>query len=204
VIGTVGLQPTDVTYVATGIGVPMGEALRNGSVDAAFSTRGQMGPIITGGYDVRFLPRPAFADQFVTGNVVARNDLTPEKEQCLKSYLRAYAESIVFSQANPEAAMLVNWHMFPDAIPTNVPFDEALQAAVDNYKAYLSYIGPLDGKWGYMPPDKMQFYNQYLGLDGVVDITKYYTNDYIDYVNDFDTAAIQQMAANYVAPTPAP
>jgi hypothetical protein len=55
-----------------------------------------------------------------------------------------------------------------------------------------------------MPPDKMDFYNKYLGLDGTVDITKYYTNDYIDYVNDFDTAAIQQMAANYVAPTPAP
>jgi len=204
VIASVGLQPTDVNYVATGIGVPMGEALRNGSVDAAFSTRGQMAPIVTGDYDVRFLPRPDFAEQFVTGNVVARSDLTPEKEQCLKSYLRAYAESIVFSKANPTAAMLVNWHMFPDAIPTNVPFDEALKTAVDNYTAYLSYIDPLDGKWGYMPPDKMDFYNKYLGLDGVVDITKYYTNDYIDYVNDFDTAAIEQMAQNYQAPTPAP
>src|SRR5262249_7242424 len=136
VLATVGLQPTDVNYVATGIGVPMGEALANGSVDAAFSTRGQMAPIITGGYDVRFLPRPAFAEEFVTGNVVARNDLTPEKEQCLKDYLKSYAESIVFSKANPEAAILVNWHMFPDAIPTNVSFDEALKAAVDNYTAY--------------------------------------------------------------------
>jgi NitT/TauT family transport system substrate-binding protein len=202
VIATVGLQPTDVTYVATGIGVPMGEALKSGQVDAAFSTRGQLGPIITGGYPVRFLPRPAFADQFITGNVVARSDLSADKVQCLKGYLRAYTESIVFSKANPQTAMLVNWHMFPDAVPTNVPFDQALKSAVDNYTAYMSYINKQNGKWGYMPAGPLASYVDYLGLTGKVDITKFYTNDYIDYANDFDETAIQTMAANYPVPSP--
>jgi NitT/TauT family transport system substrate-binding protein len=200
VIATAGLQPTDVTYIATGIGIPMGEALKNGDIDAGFSTRGQMGPIIIAGYDVRFMPRPAFADSFVTGNVVARSDLPADKVACLKGYLRAYTESLVFSKANPKAGIQVNWHMFPDAIPTNVSYDQALQTAVDNYTAYLSYINPSDGKWGFLPAAPLQSYVDYLGLTGKVDITKFYTNDYIDYANDFDKTAIETMAKNYVPP----
>jgi NitT/TauT family transport system substrate-binding protein len=197
-----GLRGGDVHYVATGIGAPMGEALRKGQIDAAFATRGQLGTLLTGGYDLRFLPRPAFAENFITGNVVARSDLSASKTQALKGYLRAYTKAIVFSKANPRAAMLINWHMFPDAVPKNVPFEQALNSAVTTYKAYLDYITERDGKWGYMPPNLIDNYVSFLGLNGKVDATKYYTNDLIAYANDFDQQAIINQAKNYKAPTP--
>jgi NitT/TauT family transport system substrate-binding protein len=197
-----GLAAADVKYVATGIGAPMGEALRKGQVDAAFATRGQLGTLLPGGYNLRFLPRPKFAEDFITGNIVARSDLSAEKTQALKGYLRAYTKAIVFSKANPRAAMLINWHMFPDAIPKNVPFDQALQSAITTYKAYLDYITERNGKWGYMPADLMQNYVKFLGLDGKVDLSQFYTNDLIDYANDFDQQAIINQAKNYQAPTP--
>jgi NitT/TauT family transport system substrate-binding protein len=197
-----GLSGADVKYVATGIGAPMGEALRKGQVDAAFATRGQLGTLLTGGYDLRFLPRPAFAENFITGNIVARSDLSAAKEQALKGYLRAYSKAIVFSKANPRAAMLINWHMFPDAIPKNVPFEQALQSAITTYTAYLDYITERDGKWGYMPPDLMQNYAKFLGIEGKVDVTQFYTNDLIAYANDFDQQAIINQAKSYQAPMP--
>ncbi len=197
-----GLSSSDVKYVATGIGAPMGEALRKGQVDAAFATRGQLGTLLTGGYKLRFLPRPAFAENFITGNIVAQDNLAASKMQALKGYLRAYTKAIVFSKANPRAAMLINWHMYPDAVPKNVPFEQALNSAISTYTAYLSYITERDGKWGYMPPDLMQNYAKFLGIDGKVDITKYYTNDLIAYANDFDQQAVINQAKNYKAPTP--
>lgn len=197
-----GLKAADVKYVATGIGAPMGEALKKGQVDAAFATRGQLGTLLTGGYKLRFLPRPAFAENFITGNIVARSDLSPAKTQALKGYLRAYTKAIVFSKANPRAAMLINWHMYPDAVPKNVPFEQALNSAVNTYKAYLDYITERDGKWGYMPPNLMNNYVSFLGLTGKVDVTKYYTNDLIAYANDFDQQAIINQAKNYKAPMP--
>jgi NitT/TauT family transport system substrate-binding protein len=201
-LASAGLQNAGVKFVAVGIGAPMGQALKNGEVAAAFATRGQLGTLESGGYKLRYLPRPPFAENFITGNVVARTDLSPSKQRALKEYLRAYSEAIVFSEANPTAAMLINWHMYPDAVPKNVPFQQALDTAVTTFKAYLSYITPLNGKWGYMPPDKMQAYNQFLGLTGKVDITKYYTNDLIAYANDFDQQAIINQAKNYKAPNP--
>jgi NitT/TauT family transport system substrate-binding protein len=197
-----GVTDPNVKYVATGIGAPMGEALKKGQVDAAFATRGQLGTLLAGNYDLHFLPRPAFAENFITGNIVARSDLSASKTQALKGYLRAYTKAIVFSKANPRAAMLINWHMFPNAVPKNVPFEQALKTAVDTYTAYLSYITERDGKWGYMPPNLIDNYVNYLGLGGKVDATKWYTNDLIAYANDFDQQAIIDQAKNYKAPTP--
>jgi hypothetical protein len=62
----------------------------------------------------------------------------------------------------------------------------------------MSYIDKQNGKWGYMPPEKIQFYAQYLGVaDKISDLTKYYTNDYIDFVNKFDEAKIKEQARTW-------
>lgn len=196
-----GLKDAGVKFVAVGIGAPMGQALKNHKVDVAFATRGQLGTLESGGYNLRYLPRPAFAENFITGNVVAQSNLSASKQTALKEYLRAYTEAIVFSKANPRAAMLINWHMYPDAVPRNVPFEQALDQAVKTYTAYLNYINPLNGKWGYMPPDKMESYLNFLGLNGKVDVAKYYTNDLVAYANDFDQQKIINSAKNYKAPT---
>ena len=174
VLADAGLQPSDVEYVATGIGVPMGEALKRGEIDVGYATRGQIGPLELRGYQLRFLPRPAFAEEFITGNVIARSDLSPETEAALKGYLRAYAKSIVFTKENPEAAIRISWKMYPDGKPKGVSDEQALQDAVKTNQAYMSYIDKAEGKWGYMPPDKIQFYANYLGVaDKIPDLTKY-------------------------------
>ena len=198
VLADAGLQPSDVEYIATSIGVPMGEALKRGDIDVGYATRGQIGPLELRGYQLRFLPRPRFADEFITGNVIARSDLSPEAEAALKGYLRAYAKSIVFTKENPEAAIRISWKMYPDGKPRGVSDDQALQDAVKTNQAYMSYIDKAEGKWGYMPPDKIKFYANYLGVvDKIPDLTKYYTNQYIDFVNAFDEEQVQQQARSW-------
>jgi NitT/TauT family transport system substrate-binding protein len=198
VLKSAGLKAGDVQYLATGIGVPMGEAIKRGEVDVGYATRGQIGPLETAGYKFRFLPRPQFAEEFITGNVVARSDLNAAKEAALKGYLRAYAKSIVFTKENPEAAIRISWKMYPDGKPKGVADDVALRNAVNVNVAYMSYIDKQNGKWGYMPPEKIQFYAQYLGVaDKISDLTKYYTNDYIDFVNKFDEAKIKEQARTW-------
>ena len=61
----------------------------------------------------------------------------------------------MFAKANPKAAMLINWKMYPQVVPKNVPFLPALNQALQVFEAYLSYIGPSDGKYGFMPPTEM-------------------------------------------------
>jgi NitT/TauT family transport system substrate-binding protein len=197
-----GLQNADVTYVATGIGAPMGQALKTGQVAAVFATRGQLGTLQSANFAMRFLPRPAFANTFITGNITARKHVSAAQLQAIKGYLRAYTESIVFAKANPRAAMLINWHMYPQSVPKNVPLDAALNSALQIFTAYLSYIGPSNGKYGYMPPAEMQSYASYLGVAKKIKVTDWYTNSLIDYANDFDHQAIINMAKHYKAPTP--
>ena len=197
-----GLQNADVKFLATGIGAPMGQALKSGQVDAVFATRGQLGTLESANYQLRFLPRPPFANQFITGNITARSDINATQLQAIKGYLRAYTEAIVFSKANPRAAMLINWKMYPQDVPKNVPFNTALNQAIQVFTAYLSYIGPSDGKYGYMPASEMQSYAEYLGVANKVTVTDWYTNSLVDYANDFDHQAIINMAKNYKAPTP--
>jgi NitT/TauT family transport system substrate-binding protein len=192
-----GLKAGDVKFLATGLGPQMGEALKRGEAAAAFGTFGQLSPLRLQGYDLRYLPRPSFADGFITGNFVARNNLNPDQMNAMKGYLRAYAKSIVFTKENPEAAIRISWKMYPEAKPKNVPEDQALKQAVDINKEYMSYIDKLDGKWGYMPPDKMESYLKFLDLTGKVDVSKYYSNDWIPFINDFDEAAVKQQADNY-------
>jgi NitT/TauT family transport system substrate-binding protein len=194
-----GLKAGDIKFLATGVGPQMGEALKRGEVSAAFGTSGQVAPLALQGYKFKYLERPKFADNFITGNLVARGNLPADRQAALKGYLRAYSKALVFSKTNPEAAMLVNWKMYPEAKPKGVSDADALKQAVDNYKNYLSYIEKEEGKWGYMPPARMDSYLKYLSLDGKVDITKYYTNDYIATANDFDEAKVQDQAKNYKA-----
>jgi NitT/TauT family transport system substrate-binding protein len=197
-----GLQNADVKFVATGIGAPMGQALKSGQVDAVFATRGQLGTLESANYPMRFLARPPFANQFITGNITARKNISAAQLQAIKGYLRAYTESIVFAEANPRAAMLVNWHMYPESVPKNVPFNTALNSALQVFKSYLSYIGPSDGKFGFMPAQEMQSYAEYLGVANKIKVTDWYTNSLVDYANDFDHQAIINMAKNYKAPMP--
>ena len=197
-----GLQNADVKFVATGIGAPMGQALKSGEVDAVFATRGQLGTLQSANYALRFLPRPPFANEFITGNITARKNISAAQLQAIKGYLRAYTEAIVFAKANPRAAMLINWHMYPQSVPKNVPFDTALNSALQVFEAYLSYIGPSDGNYGFMPPSEMQSYAEYLGVASKVTVTDWYTNSLVAYANNFDHQAIINMAKNYKAPTP--
>jgi NitT/TauT family transport system substrate-binding protein len=197
-----GLQDADVKFVATGIGAPMGQALKSGAVDAVFATRGQLGTLESANYALRFLPRPPFANQFITGNITARKNISAAQLQAIKGYLRAYTESIVFAEANPRAAMLINWHMYPQSVPKNVPFNTALNSALQVFKAYLAYIGPSDGQYGYMPPSEMESYAEYLGVANKVTVTDWYTNSLVAYANNFNHQAIINMAKNYKAPMP--
>jgi len=195
-----GLTLKDITEVATGIGVPMGEALKRGDADVGISTRGQIGPVESAGsYNLTFLPRPPFFDSIISGNMVARSDLSPAKDAALKGYVRAYAKAIVFTKANPEAAIRANWKMFPEAKPKGVAEDVALKAAVLTNTNYMAYIDKLEGKWGFMPADKMNAYVKFLGLDSpkLGDVSKYWTNKYIDFANNFDEAKVKEQAKNY-------
>lgn len=194
---SVNLKSTDISYVATGAGVPMGEGLKRGDIDAGFGTRGQLAPLETGAYKIKFLERPAFAEGFITGNVIARSDQTPAKEAAMKGYLRAYAKSILFTKTNPEAAIRISWKMYPDAKPKGQAEDVALKAAVEVNKSYMSYIDKLEGKWGFMPDAKMAAYAKFLGVDTKLDVKKFYTNKYVDFVNSFDEAKIKAQATNW-------
>ncbi len=49
-----------------------------------------------------------------------------------------------------------------------------------------------------MPPDKIAAYVRFLGLEGKLpNVETYYTNEWIDFINQFDEDKVREQARNF-------
>lgn len=196
-----GLDPEkDASYVAVGIGAVAGKALVDGRVDALALWDEQYAILQTLGLPFRELPFTENYRKLSGAGILVRRDYLAKNRAQVVGFCRAIAKATVFGMANPEAAVKINWEVFPESKPKGVDEAKALGDAIFVLKRRAAKWDPnlgADKRLGATTADEWRAYLTFLNLEGKVDVSKIYSLDLIDEVNRFDKAKIEERARAY-------
>lgn len=195
-----GGDPAKVKTVAIGGSAAM-EALRRGDIDAFVSNRSELAAWSQAvGTPVKTLPLPPEVERgFAAGFLMRRDAIAAQRDACGR-YLRAYLKSAFFAQENPEAAIRVNWQLYPAVRSAGgKPEPQALAEAMAVLAATVSEFKPSpEGRWGYISDDRWRAFVASLGLSQAIpDVAKLRDNSLLDTAAAFDAAKVREQARSY-------
>jgi ABC-type nitrate/sulfonate/bicarbonate transport system substrate-binding protein len=185
--------------------VPVGEgsaltvdALQSGQVDAYSSSVFDVAAIEAAGVDLTVI-LPDDAAAFPADGVATTTDVLESREDDLAGFLRAAAKAIVFTEANPDAALDILASVAPEAFE-----DEAL--ARDFFDVSLALATPpsalADELIGSHHTEGFEQYHDFLlqgseeegALPEPVDLDSALDDSLLEAANDFDQAEVQAEA----------
>lgn len=189
-----GLDPdTDVNFVTVGTGAPAYQALESGEVDALSLWDTQLALFRAQlDADLRELPPTELSD-LPNDPIVVNNELLSSDPDLVAAFSRAVMKSVVFAQANPEAAAQMYLDEFPDAARGTTL--EAATAALEARLANME-MRPDQKGWGWLPIEayeEIQRIQVDLGVQPKpVDVSSVLTNELADQIQDFDPQEVAQ------------
>jgi NitT/TauT family transport system substrate-binding protein len=190
-----GMSKDDVKYLAVGTGPAAATALKKGRIDALALWDSEVLGIEALGFDVRELSHVKVPT--VGTSVITTQSYLKSNRTVLAGLGRAMAKSILFANANPEAAIKLYHAMFPQVVAAAKSPDAAFKTDVSIAKvAWPKYHEDASGVIGMADAATYQAHGESLGYNGV-DFSKYFTNDLVKDINDFDHQAIVDAAKNY-------
>ena len=196
----IGLDPDkDVTIVAVGQNAIGGDALRRGRIDALAYYDYGFGLVEAVGIQLRMLPRPDGLPLFGGNFLAAKPDFLIKRRALAVGYGRSNAKAALFVLANPMAGAKAFLKMYPDAAPRGLSKEEAADTILPPIKRRMEHFTPPypNTRLGTIRPQEFTEEAKVMGVDRS-EFTGIYTNDLIDEINDFDTAAVVAMAKSYV------
>ena len=192
-----GLDPDSVKIVSTGVGATAAEALRTGQIDGWMAYDSGAALLTTLGLRWRVV-QPELFDGGPGSGLIVRPALITEQRRALVAYGRGIAKAMVFTAANPEAAVRIHWEVFPESRPKGKSTEEALAAGVAEMRARMDHVFPIDGRWGTATRTGFGQYIDVFEAAGVLDrevgVDEIWTDELIAEINDFDRAAVEQRA----------
>jgi NitT/TauT family transport system substrate-binding protein len=195
-----GVPEDSVTFVAIGTGGQQATAVENGQVDALALLDTSFQVLENQGIELREIEVPG-TDELTSGGLAARtSDLEEDRELYVKLG-RAIAKGVVFSEANPEAAIELLFDAHPEARPSGLEDDVAVASSVSVLEARLANLGAEDDPYGAIDQQALQANVDFLldagELTEPVDPADLYDDSLIQDINDFDRAAVRQEAADH-------
>lgn len=147
-----GLDPMeDVEYVPVGFGAPAADAMANGEVDAVALYSTLYEQLAFTGYEFEYLENPPLFDGLPGLVWAAGTDALTESPEIYAAFARAAYKGVVFSLANPEAAVKIAYEEWPDLKPDASSADEQMEADVLALTTEIgSYVDDFadQGTWG--------------------------------------------------------
>lgn len=196
----VGLDPSQVKYIAVGTGSPALDALQRDRVDALMLYDTEYAAMENSGADLRTILPEEFEDLFST-TFATSDEWLDDNADVMKGFGRAWTKANVWALANPEAAIRTMWKVYPETKTSN---DEerllADQVAILESRAVaLTHGDPAaEQNWGEYPESAVTNWTEFAAKFGItrtqLDPDELYTNEFVEFYNDFDQAAIQQAA----------
>jgi NitT/TauT family transport system substrate-binding protein len=200
-----GLDPeTDVNFVAVGFGGPALHALQTGQVDALYFWDSAFVAYENQGSHFRYLRSEDWV-KYPDYAVATLKTVVDADPAMVEAFVRGMVEGIVFTEANPACAVKLFWKAYPDAKPTGVSDEVALDNDLKFLKAQMRE-GELGREatggdnWGVITPtniaDLQTFLNDAGDVQGSADPEKMIVSipGFFDKVNDFDKKAIEEDA----------
>jgi NitT/TauT family transport system substrate-binding protein len=204
VLQAAGVDPNTVDIIAVGDGQQAAAALRANRVDALSLADISIAALVNAGVKLHNLPQPPALTSVAAGYVFAfQKPWYEAHKQAVGDFLQAEMKSVVVLMANPEAAVRISYHMFPETRPTGVTLDEAVRRAVNVLSVRLPYLAQQAGdlkRFCEFSPAAWIGYVKLIGLDGKLDPAKFYTNEQVDKANDFNVAALAAWAKDLKVP----
>jgi NitT/TauT family transport system substrate-binding protein len=201
-----GLDPNrDATIVVAGESAQAATLTSMKQVDALSLYDTQFALVENAGVKLRFLDYPAVS-KFPSNGFVALEETLKDRKSDIVALAQNYAKGQIFAIANPEAAIRILYEVYPFTKPTGK--DEAsaikddiaaLNARIRNWR--LEPVGVT--KWGENSEANYAAYVDWLVKNGVLKekapVSDLVTNAFIDEINAFDQAEVEQLAKSYKA-----
>lgn len=201
-----GINPdTQVSFIGVGQGGQALSALRNGEVDAYTASMGVVSTMEAIGESVRLLPMPDWVNEIIGPGLFTSRRFLDTNRDIVVAVGRIVARSTVFVLHNPEAAIRIHWSLYPEQVPTGQDFDDALARTLVGMERQVEVLRFQDTdtvrKYGHMTPaaiDRYLLVNQV--RDQISDPERYFSNELIDEINDFDEQEMIDLARNFTIP----
>jgi NitT/TauT family transport system substrate-binding protein len=203
-VRSAGLDPDkDVTFIPIGVGSQAVTAIRQKLVDAivfwdAANVRFELSGVALRNLDIgkkyETLPDLSF---------LAKNDVIKNNPKMLIGFARAVSKAIDFTIANPAAAVLITWKVYPESRPREADAQKALAQGIKILDARKPgwTSAKTNGKNGLFVEEDWNNLSSFLLGGGQiaqpVPTSRMYTNDLIDQINNYDRKAIIQQAKDF-------
>ena len=198
-----GVKREEIRSQVVGNALPAAEALKSGQIDATMQVTMSYATWREAGYDFRILGEPRQFERLIGAAVGVRRAALadPERRAVIVRFLRGWAKTQLFVKTNPQAAVELDYKLFPQAKPRGMSDADALKRGMNAQDAVMdAYTNKVDGRWGAFRPAAFKDYSEFLGIAAdVPDPSPLWTNDLIAEINNFDEAAVIAKARNYKA-----
>jgi NitT/TauT family transport system substrate-binding protein len=170
------------------------EPLEKGEVDALFIMDWTDGDFIGHGLPLRHLSSTLLERIRVSSCYWTTEHMLAQHEDSLSRALRAIQKALIFSFANPKAALEQMWQIFPETRLPNTSDRDASNRQLEVLKACLEPMrideNDPDPRWCALPAEEMRAWQEFLirseTRGGEVDVTQCYTTTLVDRINDFN------------------
>ncbi len=205
-VADAGLDPTkDISIVVAGEGAQTAALLAGNQIDALSQFDTQYAMVANAGVKLRLLEHPAIAN-FPSNGFIALAETLKDKRREAIALAKGYAMGTAFAIANPEAGVRILWEVYPQTKATGKDEATAVRDDVSTLNARAKswkYESVGAKRWGDNVEANYTPYIAWLLKNGVIKealpTKDLITNDLLDEINTFDTAAVQAEAKAYKA-----
>jgi NitT/TauT family transport system substrate-binding protein len=188
----------DLRLVAVGFGPTAGSALRDKRVDGYFAGDTDFSLIETQGFSLRFLKiKPAAELDGIGGFYIgAMEDWIRKNPKLALGVARGIAKGTVFAKTNLEAAAWIFMKLYPESVPKGMSREQGVKniAAIVLPRS-LNWMRDGQKRWGEILKKEWENEVKFLDLESKIpDVSKYFTNEFIDEANKFDAQKIVDQA----------
>ena len=190
--------------IAVGSGQQAATAVTSKQVDALVAADVEVAAQQAAKVPLRILEQPAsIKDAGVAYAFVFQRPWYEANKDTAVEMLQGMIKSIILMLENPEAAVRISYHMHPEAIPAGVSFETALQQGIATTKIRAEAVSKTAmgyKRWCEFSKEAWANYMSMLGIEGKVDPSKFYTDEIVDRVNDFDEPRFREWARGLKVP----
>jgi NitT/TauT family transport system substrate-binding protein len=199
-----GLDPDkDVTWIPIGAGAQAVAAINQGAVDAVVFWDAALARFRTSGLHLRPLRIDEKLERIPDISLIAKQDTIRNRPKMLVGIGKALSKGLDFTLANPQAAILITWSLYPEAKPSDAEPDKRLAKGMAILQSKIpGWTSPdASGKHGLFVEKDWETLSQFLlqekQLTRPVPTSRMFTNDLIDEINSYDKSGVEAEAKRF-------
>ena len=201
---SVGFDPEkDAKWLPVGLGPQTANALKSNQVDALALWDWGYAILENLGFQFRHFTTPE-TSRILSLMLIGNEDFIKANPGPTAKMAQGIAKGALFTLTNPEAAVRIHWQKYPSSKPTNVSEDQALKEAVHVLDARLAKYrieGREIPRWGAFTKAEWEATQNFFHDTGLLgrklDVSAYYTDRFLDEINNFDPNEIVAKARAY-------